>query len=104
MLRERIAELAHLTWQRWMGYMLTNLDDEHIERWKRQANTAYKDLSETEKESDRAIADRYLTAIREAAEKGMPKAQMLVSGLYGMGYRNGVDDQRQSDIEWIGEE
>jgi hypothetical protein len=59
-LREQIAELTHLIWQRWMGYMLCNLDEEHIERWKRQSNTSYKDLMTSEKASDRAIADEYL--------------------------------------------
>ncbi|KKM93456.1 hypothetical protein LCGC14_1208070 [marine sediment metagenome] len=63
---EEMAELAHLIWQRRMGYMLVNLDKEHIERWKRQANTAYKDLSEQEKASDRNIAEQYLTKLRLA--------------------------------------
>ncbi|KKL45169.1 hypothetical protein LCGC14_2358410, partial [marine sediment metagenome] len=36
---EKIAELAHLTWQRWIPRMLTNLDSEHLKRWTRQANT-----------------------------------------------------------------
>lgn len=67
-IREQIASEVHLTWQRWMAYMLTNLDDEHIARWKRQANTAYKDLPEQEKESDRAIADIYLSLIIEKAK------------------------------------
>lgn len=58
-IREGMAEKAHLTWQRWMAYMLTHLDEEHIERWKRQANTAYKDLPECERESDRSIVDEY---------------------------------------------
>lgn len=58
-IREGMAEKAHLVWQRWMAYMLTHLDEEHIERWKRQANTAYQDLPEHEKMSDRSIADEY---------------------------------------------
>lgn len=58
-IREGMAERAHLTWQRWMAYMFTHLDEEHSERWKRQASTAYKDLSEEEKESDRSIADEH---------------------------------------------
>lgn len=72
MIRERLAKEAHLVWQRWMGYMLANLDEQHIDRWRRQANTIYENLPESEKESDRAIADRYLAAIIEVAEVEMP--------------------------------
>ena len=76
-LREGIAEHAHIVWQRWMAYMLTNLDDEHIERWKRQANTAYKDLPEHEKASDRSIAGEYLQACKEAGLKFVPDEIIL---------------------------
>ena len=58
-IREGLAEKAHLIWQRWMAYMLTHLDEEHIERWKRQANMAYSDLLDGEKVSDQNIADEY---------------------------------------------
>lgn len=64
--RESIAKLSHLVWQQWMAYMLTNLDEQHIDRWKRQANTIYENLSEAEKESDRVVADRYIKAIAQA--------------------------------------
>ena len=68
-IREGMARLAHLIWQRWMAYMLTHLDKEHIGRWKRQANTAYKDLSETEKASDRNIAEQYLAKVKQHYEQ-----------------------------------
>ena len=58
-IKEEMAGMVHLTWQRWMGYVLTHLDKEHIDRWTRQANTTYKDLPEYEKASDRAVADEY---------------------------------------------
>ena len=65
MMREKIAEHAHVVWQRWMGYMLSHFDEEHLNRWERQADTRYEDLPEHEKESDRAIADEYLALLRE---------------------------------------
>ncbi|MCA9302199.1 hypothetical protein H6802_00320 [Candidatus Nomurabacteria bacterium] len=50
---ERLAELEHRQWATWMKYMLKNLTSENIEKWKKQADTPYKDLTEKEKDSDR---------------------------------------------------
>lgn len=62
-LREKLAERVHVVWQRWMGYMLAHFDEEHLNRWRRQANTKYEDLPEDEKESDRSIADEYIALL-----------------------------------------
>jgi len=35
-----------------------------VERWERQANTPYSELSEKEKESDRAEADKFLAIFK----------------------------------------
>ena len=64
-MRERLAEHVHIVWQRWMSYMFSHFDEEHMDRWRRQANTKYEDLPEHEKESDRAIAGEYLALLRE---------------------------------------
>lgn len=53
---EELAALEHEQWAHWTKYMLDNLTPENIERWKRQTETSYSDLSETEKESDRGWA------------------------------------------------
>ena len=68
--REQLAALVHEQWAGWMKYQFERSierDDGSVEipahlvaRWKRQMNTAYVDLPETEKESDRAEADRIL--------------------------------------------
>ena len=69
--RERLAAYSHdSAWSGWMRYMLgkgTCNDDGSwtmpawaVERWQRQMNTAYDLLSEAEKESDRAEADKIL--------------------------------------------
>ncbi len=63
-LRERMAELAHVVWQRWMAYMLPNLDEAHIKRWERQTKTMYADLPESERASDLSIADEYLAIVK----------------------------------------
>ena len=64
---ESLAELEHKQWVHWTRYMLDNhLDVSHIARWRRQTNTPYSELSEQEKESDRAWAKKILEVIRTA--------------------------------------
>ena len=50
---EDLAELEHEQWAHWTKYMLDNLTDENIARWKRQVKTPYSELTEKEKDSDR---------------------------------------------------
>jgi hypothetical protein len=53
---EALADYAHDSWSNWVRYMFANLDEAHIQRWKRQMQTPYAELSEEEKESDREQA------------------------------------------------
>lgn len=82
---EALAALAHDEhWSGWMRYMLPKLGIEdrgeegiampsqmtheaarHIQRWIRQMNTPYAELSEKERESDRVEARRILELLRE---------------------------------------
>jgi len=57
---EMLADLEHQQWAHWTEYMLNNLSDENIERWKVQCQTDYKELSEKEKESDRVWARKVI--------------------------------------------
>ncbi len=70
-LHEKLAALAHEQWSGWMRYLFEQCEETvegdgiHmpracVERWARQVNTPYTDLSEEEKESDRKEADRVL--------------------------------------------
>ena len=87
-LREELADLAHKQWSGWMEYLFSkgtkNEDGSFtitawaVERWERQVNTDYKDLSESEKDSDRKEADKfidvfenYLARCEEAYENEM---------------------------------
>lgn len=83
--REVLAEQMHKQWSGWMRHMLQVLIDDHdlltdglalgpveakefrahIERWKRQIDTSYEDLSEKEKDSDREWADKVLEVVNE---------------------------------------
>jgi hypothetical protein len=72
---EQLAELAHEQWSGWTRYMFEvggyslesvgtfTIDREHHERWVRQMNTPYSELSEPEKESDRREARKFLAVI-----------------------------------------
>ena len=79
-LREPLARYAHEAWSGWMQYMFGKCDangESHngyylmlrmpralYNRWQRQMETAYADLPESEKESDREQADKILETIR----------------------------------------
>jgi hypothetical protein len=57
---EKLAALEHEQWAHWTRYMLDNLTPENIQRWRRQIETPYEDLSEKEKESDRVWARKVM--------------------------------------------
>ena len=61
--REKLSELEHEQWSHWTKYMLDNLTEENIKKWKEQIDTKYKDLSESEKDSDREYADKVMNLI-----------------------------------------
>ena len=72
-LREQLAALEHEQWSGWMKYLFekSKEDDDGcakipaslVARWKRQMNTSYTDLTEHEKESDRAEADKVIVRL-----------------------------------------
>lgn len=73
LLREKLAEMAHKQWSSWMDYLFSkgtfNADGTWtmptwaVERWKRQAETPYSELSKSEQDSDRNEADKFLAVI-----------------------------------------
>ena len=77
-MREKLAALCHEQWSDWMKHLFSKCHAHvynkeevviprwAIDRWKRQMNTPYKDLSEEEKESDRREADKFLEILRKA--------------------------------------
>lgn len=72
--KERLAEYAHKQWSGWMEYLFSKcvlkadgtaiIPAWAVDRWKRQIDTAYDNLSEQEKESDRKEAEGMLEIIR----------------------------------------
>ena len=79
-IRERLAALEHEQWAHWTRYLLDHLTPENVERWRRQIDTPYEELSEPEKQSDREWADRVLELVgtstaREGREGGREPGQ-----------------------------
>ncbi|MFA5828162.1 MAG: hypothetical protein WC841_02215 [Candidatus Shapirobacteria bacterium] len=64
-LREELAKLEHLQWTCWSKFMLNNLTEENIAKWKKQINTPYNELTDQEKQSDRKWADKVLEIIQK---------------------------------------
>lgn len=75
-LREDLAALCHDQWSGWMEYLFSKCEysDGHggvvipawaYERWKRQMMTPYAELSESEQNSDRTEADKFLAILAE---------------------------------------
>jgi hypothetical protein len=57
---ECLARLEHEQWAAWTNHFLSQQTPANIERWRRQAQTSYDDLSEQEKEADRVWARKVL--------------------------------------------
>ena len=62
---EKLADLEHKQWGHWTRYFLEFYNRSNRRMWKRQSHTAYKNLSEKEKESDRAWARKVLDVFKE---------------------------------------
>ena len=72
--KESLANVEHEQWSHWMKYMFslctedkdgdTIIPKEKVERWIRQMNTKYKDLTESEKESDREWANKAIKCLK----------------------------------------
>jgi hypothetical protein len=65
---EELSDLEHDQWAHWTKYMLENLSDENKEKWEKQIETDYKDLTEKEKDSDREWAEKVLKIIEKHKE------------------------------------
>lgn len=77
---EFFASIEHNRWSNWQKYMhskimptahdsLMEIGAEWVNRWNRQINTTYDELSEAEKESDREQVYPYIEAMKEYAEQ-----------------------------------
>lgn len=78
-LREKLADVQHGIWAHWMRYQFSQCrrpdlaDDgsliipaDKVQRWQRQMDTEYADLTDKERESDRHQADKVLAVVQPA--------------------------------------
>ena len=141
-LREALAAYAHEAWSGWMKYMSSKVKEhgqyrgqgremsgwlpvELRDRWARQMSTPYDELPESEKESDRAEADKiiailddhideeafevakerledgeedeYSAALKELERIGWPCRLRELPGLYEELARKQLEDKRESE-------
>jgi len=59
-LLEKVATGEHEQWSHWTKHFLDNLTPENIERWRKQIQTPYSELSKKEQESDIVWARKVL--------------------------------------------
>ena len=62
---EKLADIEHKQWGEWTRHFLEFYNRSNRRRWERQSHTAYKNLSEEEKESDRGWARKVLQVFEE---------------------------------------
>lgn len=73
--REEVADLCHRQWAGWMEYLFSNgeftisggwiMPSWAVDRWRRQVEAPYADLSDEEKDSDRKEADKFISLFAE---------------------------------------
>ena len=79
---DKLADIEHERWSHWQSYLHSCgkpqpdgslvLPADLVKKWSEQINTRYEDLSEAEKESDRAQVRKYLPLIAEAFSDAKP--------------------------------
>lgn len=80
-LTELIAQKQHDIWAHWMNYLFEvsdilpdgscHIPSVYVQRWLRQIETSYSDLSEQEKNSDREQAQKITTCLEPFLSKNM---------------------------------
>ena len=71
---EKLSDKEHDSWARWMKHLFNmsiknpdgsvTIPKPFVDRWTRQMNTEYKDLSENEKESDRREIYEFISILK----------------------------------------
>jgi hypothetical protein len=89
-MKEILAELCHNQWSGWVRYMFSKgtfngtwtMPAWAAERWKRQMETPYAELSESEQNSDRTEADKFLLVFLHQLNNAFDKAEQDTAQQY----------------------
>lgn len=75
---EALSDLEHDSWARWMEHLFkvskknsdgtVTIPKDKVDRWERQVETDYEDLSNKEKESDRKEVRKFLKVAKKEDE------------------------------------
>jgi hypothetical protein len=133
-LMEKLASIEHIRWAKWQvwvhnrlqytelkgddgnkyAYYLMTSDD--YERWEKQINTDYQDLTESEKESDRREVRSYLPLLKTHLKQAIldfyeevvfAKFNLADSdedSLYKIGYNDAIDQLNLNKQRYFEEE
>jgi hypothetical protein len=102
---EKGADIEHDRWARWQKYMFSRCEVNSdgtvtvpswaVERWFRQIDTPYSELSEAEKESDRNEARNYLPFLSSAIDRAYKQGAKDMAEAVRLGkiYADAEDDR-----------
>jgi hypothetical protein len=111
---EKMASIEHERWAKWQKYMHSHVYDssqsinphlkviptELYNRWERQINTPYEQLSEKEKESDREQVRPYfelISNLKKSIREEIEKVEApIFEGATGFTYNAGWNDGEKS--------
>lgn len=91
-LRQALAELCHEQWSGWMKHLFSKCEilpngdkgeiavipEWAVQRWTRQMETPYKELSDHEKDSDLKEADRFLAILKSREADTKPLVRRMI--------------------------
>lgn len=90
---EKLAAIEHERWSRWHKHARKNWTSDRVERWDRQAETTYGNLSESEKELDRHEVMEYWPLIKALCARVEAAAKLNC-------VNNHADSERVKEWAW----
>jgi hypothetical protein len=121
--QDSLAEIEHERWSDWQAWCHKILRENCpspeleavLERWDRQIATTYKDLTESEKQSDRDQVNRYLPLFKDYIEAQQPEEREVskhsaknqtefIEDMQTVGHNQGVQQYKSNLLEGLSDE
>jgi hypothetical protein len=107
---DKMADIQHEIWSHWMRYLFTNgkmnndgsftIEKEKVERWKRQMDTSYNDLSDVEKKSDRQIViDFIIKKLKFFDKMNFKDTDNDITEIINNNFSDLLEDQKEKKIK-----